>query len=87
MKGHEYSNPEGPGSLRSLPFLGTNDTKKKTPTSSRSAIFGMNNSIQFGDFHEIFSGIGKCRLEGEQPQLGALLTMVINRIMMVTNHG
>ena len=62
-------------------------TQKKTPTSSRSAIFGMNNSIQLGDFHEIFSGIGKCRLEGEQPQLGALLTMVINRIMMVTNHG
>ena len=47
----------------------------------------MNISIQLGDFHEIFSGIGKCRLEGEQPQLGALLTMVINRIMMVTNHG
>ena len=85
LKGHEYSNPEGP--VASLASIFGHERRKKTPTPSRSAIFDMNNSIQLGDFHEIFSGTGKCRLEGEQPQLGALLTMVINHIMMVINQG
>ena len=71
LKGHEYSNPEGP--VASLASIFGHERHKKTPTPSRSAIFGMNNSIQLGDLHEIFFRNWKVSFGGEQPQLGALL--------------